>query len=116
MLVKTPDRSTPADRTRALEYCADKGKRPPKEFTSDICSRWPDGEWSSCCMEHDIKYWCGGSAGDRLAADKEVRACVNTIKPGMGNLMFWGTRLGGASWLPTSYRWGYGWPWPHTGK
>ncbi len=117
IFVSTPDRASVSDRVRAEAYCAEEGKNPPKTFTSDVCSRWPDGNWGSCCMEHDIKYWCGGDAGERSAADQEIRACVNAIKPGMGSVMFLGIRTGGGvlSSLPTPYRWGYGWPWPVSG-
>jgi hypothetical protein len=116
MFARIPDRAVPMDRLLAVAYCSEKGDLPPKAFASDICSRWPDGAWGSCCMEHDIKYWCGGGSADRLAADQGLRTCVDAVKPGMGTLMFWGTRISGVSWLPTPYRWGYGWTWPHFGN
>jgi hypothetical protein len=32
----------------------------------------------------------------------------------IGSLFYAGVRLGGAPWLPTPWRWGYGWEdWPH---
>ncbi|MDP9249384.1 MAG: hypothetical protein M3M85_02675 [bacterium] len=116
VFVSTPDKASVEDSARAADYCSGKEKYPPKKFTSDVCSRWPDGEWGSCCMEHDIKYWCGGETSDRLAADLEIQSCINKIKPGMGTLMFWGIRAGGTPWLPTPYRWGYGWSWPDSGN
>src|SRR2546426_8536514 len=33
---------------------------PPHPFTTDGCSLWPNGPWRSCCIEHDVLYWCGG--------------------------------------------------------
>lgn len=87
-------------------------------FTSDGCSRFPDGLygqadlWRFCCVEHDLAYWRGGSWDERLAADRALQACVaGTGQDEIANLMLAGVRLGGSPWWPTSYRWGYGWPW-----
>jgi len=89
-----------------------------QSFTSDGCSRFPDGLygqadlWHSCCVEHDLAYWRGGSWDERLAADRALQACVAaTGQDEIANLMLVGVRLGGSPWWPTSYRWGYGWPW-----
>lgn len=85
---------------------------PPKAFTTDRCSMWPDGDWWSCCVTHDAAYWCGGSYADRKRADAELARCVGGR---LGSLMYAGVRVGGASWLPTPFRWGYGWDWPQAG-
>jgi len=37
---------------------------------------WPDDGWVACCVEHDIAYWCGGSADDRWRADNELLLCI----------------------------------------
>jgi hypothetical protein len=89
------------------------GERPPQRFTTDGCTLSPDGTWQSCCVEHDMSYWCGGSAEARLEADAKFRACV-AGKGGHGaaEVMYWGVRLGGHPWIPGYWRWGYGWPWP----
>jgi hypothetical protein len=29
--------------------------------------------------------------------------------------MYIGVRIGGHAWLPTPWRWGYGWYWPQSG-
>jgi len=82
-------------------------------YTTDGCSRWPDGSWQECCIIHDIPYWCGGSRQDRQEADDLLRQCVNDKAPLMGNIMYPGVRIGGIPWLPTPWRWGYGWDnWP----
>lgn len=89
-------------------------KSPDFIFTTDGCSRAPDGGWAACCVAHDIAYWCGGSAADREEADQFLRQCVNKQVPVIGSLYYAGTRLGGMPWLPTPWRWGYGWKeWPH---
>jgi hypothetical protein len=87
---------------------------PTRPFTTDGCSRYPDGSWVECCIEHDIRYWCGGSAEMRKQADLELKRCVS----GKGfktrsSIMYRGTRVGGSPWLPFPWRWGYGWDWPH---
>ncbi len=39
--------------------------------------------------------------------------CVNNKTNIMGNIMYIGVRIGGSPWLPTPWRWGYGWNvWP----
>lgn len=88
-------------------------KLPDFIFTTDGCSRAPDDHWVSCCITHDIAYWCGGSSEDREAADQFLQQCVNKQNSPVGSLYYAGVRLGGAPWLPTPWRWGYGWnDWP----
>lgn len=88
-----------------------------KPFTSDGCSAFPDGTfaqkelWLSCCIAHDYAYWQGGTYDQRLVADKALHQCVAKIgKPKIAKLMLAGVRVGGSPYFPTSYRWGYGWP------
>jgi len=88
-----------------------------RDFTSDGCSAFPDGTyeekelWHSCCVVHDLAYWVGGSADEREAADQELKTCVEAVgKPAIAGLMLAGVRVGGTPWLPTRFRWAYGWP------
>ena len=88
-------------------------------FTSDGCSVFPDGTleqsqlWLSCCTAHDLAYWQGGTAKERLIADEALQQCVATVgEPEIAQLMLAGVRVGGTPYLPTSFRWGYGWPYP----
>jgi hypothetical protein len=87
------------------------GQEPPEPFTTDGCTLFPDGEWQSCCVDHDVTYWCGGSAETRAEADSQLRACV-ADKGGPAGLMYPGVRAGGHPYVPAPWRWGYGWPWP----
>jgi hypothetical protein len=92
------------------------GTRPIRPFTTDGCSRFPDGTpgendlWQSCCVEHDVAYWQGGTRRDRKRADQKLEACVEEVRnPALARVMYRGVRAGGAPWWPASYRWGYGW-------
>ena len=86
-------------------------------FTTDGCSRFPDGTssepelWLDCCTVHDVAYWQGGTSEQRLQADKVLKQCVIAAgEPTIASLMFAGVRVGGTPYLPTAFRWGYGWP------
>lgn len=88
-----------------------------RDFTTDGCSLFPDGDagnpqrWRDCCVRHDIAYWRGGTAEQRGSADDSLRACVmaRTGRQALADQMYWGVRLGGTPLLPTGFRWGYGW-------
>lgn len=97
-------------------FSADAFSNTLKPFTSDGCSSFPDGTikqdklWLNCCTAHDYAYWKGGSYNERLQADKALRSCVAQVgQPELAVLMLAGVRVGGTPFLPTSYRWGYGW-------
>lgn len=90
-------------------------------FRSDGCSAFPDGLlenktlWLNCCIAHDYAYWKGGSEQARVDADKALESCVATLgEPEVALLMLLGVRVGGTPWLPTAFRWGYGWPYPRS--
>ena len=88
-------------------------------FTSDGCSAFPDGTlqnsrlWLQCCEAHDLAYWKGGTYQQRREADLELRQCVAQVgQKEIAQLMLAGVRVGGTPFLPTTFRWGYGWPYP----
>ncbi len=90
-----------------------------KPFESDGCSAFPDGTteqnrlWLPCCKEHDYAYWKGGTYEERLASDRALKSCVEKVgEPEVALLMLVGVRVGGAPFLPTKFRWGYGWSYP----
>jgi len=94
-----------------------------KPFTSDGCSIFPDGTlahkqlWLSCCTAHDFAYWQGGTYDERLQADEALESCVAHVgEPEIATLMLAGVRVGGSPYLPTSFRWGYGWSYPRLYK
>lgn len=84
----------------------------PADFKSDGCSLFPDCDYGDCCVEHDKAYYFGGTSKERLRADVKLYRCVKA-KRGVYHkiiapLMFAGVRIGGVSWLPTPFRWGFG--------
>lgn len=90
-----------------------------KPFSSDGCSSFPDGTlkqndlWLACCEAHDYDYWKGGTYRQRLDSDKLLKECVAKVgEPEIALLMLAGVRVGGSPFVPTKFRWGYGWPYP----
>ena len=82
----------------------------PADFKSDGCSLFPDGNYRDCCVEHDKTYFVGGSCKERRAADKELYRCVRSKGNGkfLSSIIYLGVRVGGVSFLPTPFRWGFG--------
>lgn len=99
----------------SLIACSDKSELAP--FTSDGCSLFPDAsvitsqDWCSCCFEHDMAYWKGGTEEEREAADAALRDCVaqRTGNSVLADVMYEGVRFGGSPYFYNWYRWGYGW-------
>ena len=87
----------------------------PAPFATDGCSLFPDragaSDWRSCCVSHDLAYWRGGSAAERLESDRVFRECVRVASrsPALAGTMYGAVRAGGVPWLPSPFRWGYGW-------
>jgi len=67
--------------------------------------------WCSCCFEHDLDYWRGGTYEERESADSRLRDCVfeKTGNKALATLMYEGVRFGGNPYFYNWYRWGYGW-------
>jgi len=84
----------------------------PKAFTTDGCTLSPNSffgiELVDICIEHDMKYWAGGSKDERLSADLDLRDGVNSRVMLLGEIYYWGTRIGGHPIIPMPWRWGYG--------
>jgi hypothetical protein len=101
--------------------CASQPRLRP--FTTDGCTLSPDGTsehkslWLDCCKKHDYKYWMGGTQAERLKADLDLRECVSAVgQPETAEWMLRGVRAGGTPYLPTRFRWGYGWRYPRRYK
>ena len=84
----------------------------PADFKSDGCSLFPDCNYGDCCVEHDKDYYFGGSSKERWRSDKRLYKCVKSKKGWQNNfiapVMWLGVRVLGVSFLPTSFRWGFG--------
>lgn len=86
-------------------------------FMTDGCSVQPDGElykmerWQPCCIEHDKKYWAGGSEDMRTRADLDFRSCLADLGMNQFATMLWynAIRMAGEPFLDFTWRWGYGW-------
>lgn len=116
-----PPYSIDIDQARALEEragreCSAATQKPSPvitRFATDGCTLYPDNGWASCCITHDIDYWCGGSREARLESDRKLRRCVEASGHGVqARLMYWGVRFGGHPVIPHPWRWGYGRGWP----
>lgn len=62
----------------------------------------PNGTWRQACVDHDHRYFNGGSSGDRLAADKQLAHDMISqgASPAVAGIYYLGVRLGAAK------RWG----------
>jgi len=88
--------------------------RPPHPCRVDGCSMAPDFDFGYCCDRHDVRYWPGGSVEQRLQADRDFRACVVAAgHPLAAGIYYYAVRVGGSPHLPTRWRWGFGWDYPH---
>lgn len=91
------------------------GAEIPPEYKSDGCTLFPDGNYRDCCVRHDREYFQGGSCRDRRRSDDRLYRCVRSKKGWYNKIvapvMWIGVRIGGVSFLPTPFRWGFGKSW-----
>lgn len=98
----------------AIEAMPADPPRPPNACVVDGCSMAPDFDFARCCNQHDARYWRGGSANARALADQEFGQCVSGKNHRiLAKLYYLGVRIGGTPYLPTPWRWGFGWRYPH---
>lgn len=98
----------------AIALCEErKNSIPSTEFTTDACTFWPDTRKTTrCCIEHDMKYWCGGSFNSRKEADDELRECLQNEGVDLtADILYYTSRAMGESSFPFDWRWGYGYEW-----
>jgi len=66
------------------------------------CTRFPEGSWHTCCLQHDLAYGDGGGLKDKLKADTALALCVTRKgHPGVAVLMLVGVLIFGNF----HYRW-----------
>jgi hypothetical protein len=86
---------------------------PPNLCRLDGCTLSPDFDFSHCCDAHDASYWAGGSAAERKQTDRAFSECVATAGHDvLATVYYIGVRIGGTPYLPTPWRWGFGWDYP----
>lgn len=90
---------------------------PPQPFIFDGCTLFPDrlggASFRKACLQHDIAYWYGGTAAERVAADQAFRGAVAAQGlPGtlLHDPMYWSVRLFGDTVLLRliNANWGFG--------
>lgn len=96
--------------------CQSGGPARLRAFESDGCSMFPDGTqkepvlWRDDCVQHDFAYWKGGTCRERREADQRLRDGIRSKgKPMVAQIVYLGVRVGGHPWLPSPWRWGFGW-------
>ncbi|MDZ7611237.1 MAG: hypothetical protein U5L10_00540 [Candidatus Moranbacteria bacterium] len=99
-----------------LKASALASEQPPRKFTTDGCTLFPNSvfghDFTEDCIRHDMKYWSGGGVKERKAADDELKKMLNNKIPYLGNTFFWGVRIFGHPLAPVPWRWGYGFEYP----
>jgi hypothetical protein len=87
-----------------------------KPFFTDGCTLFVDGPpgkpelWRHCCVEHDVRYWFGGSEKDLDKTDMKLKSCVNKVAgPVWAEVIYQGVRLGHKSPIKNKTHWSWGW-------
>jgi hypothetical protein len=87
-----------------------------KNWDTDYCTFFPEGTrrnpdlWKHCCLEHDLRYWIGGSKQDQYISDLKLKSCVRKLGlRTLSRLMYWAIRIGHYS--PKKSRWAWSWGW-----
>lgn len=87
-----------------------------KPFETDGCTLFVDGTytkpglWKHCCVEHDLRYWFGGSERDMDQADLRLRSCVQKVGGDeWAYVIYSGVRAGHHSPIKNKYQWNWGW-------
>lgn len=85
-------------------------------FETDGCTMFVDGTskepglWRNCCIEHDLRYWFGGSKDDMNMTDLRLKSCVNKVAGATwANLIYKGVRMGHYSPIKNKKKWSWGW-------
>jgi len=93
-------------------------KTPTNQFSQDGCSLFFDSipfhDFRTACLNHDIKYWSGGSKEERREADLALKEEIKNTGPAgtvLAPIMYAGVRLFGDSIITkvVGANWGYGW-------
>ena len=87
-----------------------------KPFFTDGCTLFIDGPsdqpklWRHCCVEHDLRYWFGGSLDDRNATDLRLKSCVEKAAgANWAKIIYYGVKTGQLSPIKNKTHWNWGW-------
>ncbi len=87
-----------------------------KHFATDYCTMFLDGPsdrpelWKHCCLEHDVRYWFGGSQADMDVTDVRLKSCVKKVAgENWADLIYIGVRAGHNSPVKNKFQWNWGW-------
>jgi hypothetical protein len=85
-------------------------------FETDYCTMFVEGTkekpelWKDCCIEHDLRYWFGGSLDDQNLADLRLKNCVESKgEKAWATIMYNAIRIGHYSPVKHKYQWSWGW-------
>jgi hypothetical protein len=107
------------ERDAATAYIAtNKLPTPPRPFTHDGCTLFPDSilwhDFYPACINHDIGYWAGGDTTLREEVDLTFYTDIKETGPlgyVFAPLMYIGVRCFGNTFVArlADANWGYGW-------
>lgn len=87
-----------------------------KPFFTDGCTMFIDGTkdqptlWRNCCVEHDLRYWFGGSSKEMDDTDLRLKSCVTKVAGAKwAKLIYMGVRTGHHSPIKNKTQWNWGW-------
>ena len=87
-----------------------------KPFETDGCTMFVEGPnrdpklWKHCCVEHDLRYWFGGSSSEMDATDLRLKSCVEKVAGDYwATLIYKGVRAGHYSPIKNKYAWSWAW-------
>lgn len=87
-----------------------------KPFYTDGCTMFLDGPtdqpnlWRNCCVEHDLRYWFGGSKKEMDETDLRLKYCVEKVAGvNWSKIIYAGVRTGHYSPIKNKTQWSWGW-------
>ena len=87
-----------------------------QKFETDYCTMFQEGTpsnpsaWKHCCLDHDLRFWFGGTKKERYLTDIRLRNCVAATGHGyIASAMYYAVRVGKYSPIKNKYKWGWGW-------
>ena len=87
-----------------------------KPFYTDGCTMFVDGTsdqpnlWRNCCVEHDLRYWFGGSKKEMDETDLRLKSCVEKVAGAYwAKIIYMGVRTGHHSPVKNKTQWNWGW-------